>query len=140
MFVTLFVGRLDLVTGKLEYCNAGHPPLVVVRPDGTAEPLAAKRNVAAGVAEGFRYASQTAEFAPGTRLLVYTDGVTEAERKDHAQYGEKRLLAFASAHAKDAPAEMGENLLRELDGFAAGAEQSDDITALAILVGAGTKS
>ena len=140
MFVTLFVGRLDLATGKLEYCNAGHPPLVVVRPDGTAEPLAAKRNVAAGVAEGFRYASQTAEFAPGTRLLVYTDGVTEAERKDHAQYGEKRLLAFASVHAKDAPAEMGENLLRELDGFAAGAEQSDDITALAILVGAGTKS
>ena len=140
MFVTLFVGRLDLASGTLEYSNAGHPPLVVIRPDGTAEPLAAKRNVAAGVAEGFHYASQTATFAPGTRLLVYTDGVTEAERKDHGQYGEQRLLAFASAHAKDSPAELVENLLRELDGFAAGAEQSDDITELAILVGAGTKS
>jgi len=140
MFVTLFVGRIDLASGKLEYCNAGHPPLVVIRPDGTAEPLAAKRNVATGVADGFRYANQTALFAPGTRLIVYTDGVTEAERKDHAQYGEKRLLAFASAHAKASPAELVESLLRELDGFAAGAEQSDDITALAVLVGGETKA
>ena len=140
MFVTLFVGRIDLASGKLEYCNAGHPPLVVIRPDGTAEPLAAKRNVATGVADGFRYANQTALFAPGTWLIVYTDGVTEAERKDHAQYGEKRLLAFASAHAKASPAELVESLLRELDGFAAGAEQSDDITALAVLVGGETKA
>ena len=140
MFVTLFVGRLELATGRLEYCNAGHPPIVVVRPDGTAETLSTKRNVAAGVADGFRYASQTAEFVPGTRLIVYTDGVTEAEREDHEQYGEGRLLAFASAHAKDAPADLAENLLRELDGFAAGAEQSDDITAMAVLVGGEKKA
>ena len=140
MFVTLFVGRLEFATGRLEYCNAGHPPLVIVRPDGTAETLATKRNVAAGVADGFRYASQVAEFVPGTRLIVYTDGVTEAERQDHGQFGEKRLLSFASAHAKDAPAELVENMLRELDGFAAGAEQSDDITALAVLVGGETKA
>ena len=140
MFVTLFVGRIDLATGKLEYCNAGHPPLVVIKPDGTAELLAAKRNLAAGVAEGFPYASQAATFAPGTRLIVYTDGVTEAERNDHAQYGEKRLLAFASAHAKDSPSELVESMLRELDGFAAEAEQSDDITALAVLVGGETKA
>ena len=140
MFVTLFVGRLELATGKLEYCNAGHTPIIVVRPDGTAAPLPAKRNVATGIADGFRYASQTAEFAPGTRLIVYTDGVTEAEREDHEQYGEGRLLAFASAHAKDAPADLAENLLRELDGFAAGAEQSGDMTALAVLIGHGRHS
>ena len=135
MFVTLFVGRIELATGKLEYCNAGHPPLVVVRPDGTSEFLAAKRNVAAGVMEGYRYAKETATFAPGTRLLVYTDGVTEAERREHAQYGEDRLLAFASAHAKESPADLVGSLVEEIDGFAAGAEQSDDITALAVLVG-----
>ena len=140
MFVTLFVGRLELATGRLEYCNAGHTPLVVVMPDGTAETLAAKRNMAAGVADGFRYASQVAEFAPGTRLIAYTDGVTEAERQDHGQFGEKRLLSFASAHAKDAPADLVENMMRELDAFAAGAEQSDDITALAVLVGGTTKA
>ena len=135
MFVTLFVGRLELATGKLEYCNAGHPPLVVIRPDGTSEPLPVKRNIAAGVMEGFAYAMETATFEPGTRLLVYTDGVTEAERKDHAQFGDGRLLAFTSAHAKEKPSDMVGSLIRELDGFAAGAEQSDDITALAVLVG-----
>ena len=132
MFVTLFVGRLELATGKLEYCNAGHPP--------TSEFLSAKCNVAAGVLEGFGYARETAEFAPGTRLLVYTDGVTEAERKDHAQYGEERLLAFASAHAKESPADLVGSLAEELDRFEAGAEQSDDITALAVLVGGETKT
>ncbi len=140
MFVTLFVGRLELATGKLEYCNAGHSPIIVVRPDGSSEFLAAKRNVAAGVMEGFGYARETATFAPGTRLLVYTDGVTEAERRDHAQYGNSRLLAFASAHAKESPTELVGSLVEEIDGFAAGAEQSDDITALAVLVGGGTEA
>jgi len=140
MFVTLFVGRLELATGKLEYCNAGHSPIIVVRPDGSSEFLAAKRNVAAGVMEGFGYARETATFAPGTRLLVYTDGVTEAERRDHAQYGNSRLLAFASAHAKESPTDLVGSLVEEIDGFAAEAEQSDDITALAVLVGGGTEA
>ena len=135
MFVTLFVGRLELATGKLEYCNAGHPPIVVVRPDGSSEFLAAKRHIPAGALEGYHYVQETATFAPGTRLLVYTDGVTEAERREHAQYGEDRLLAFASAHAKESPADLIGSLVEEIDGFTAGAEQSDDITALAVLVG-----
>ena len=140
MFVTLFVGRLELATGKLEYCNAGHPPIVVVRPDGSSEFLAAKHNVAAGALEGYPYVQETATFTPGTRLLVYTDGVTEAERKDHAQYGDDRLLAFASAHAKDSPGDLVGSLAEELDRFEAGVEQSDDITALAVLVGCETKT
>ena len=134
MFVTLFVGRLDLSSGRLEYCNAGHMPLVVVRPGGGAEFLPAKRNVAAGILGGYAYAMQEAAFELGTMLLAYTDGVTEAERSDHEQYGEKRLLAFASAHAKDTPVGIVENMERELNAFTAGAEQSDDITAFAVLV------
>ena len=135
MFVTLFVGRLDLTSGRLEYCNAGHTPLVVVSPDGGAEFLAAKSNVVAGIMDGYAYAMQETTLAPGTMLLAYTDGVTEAERSGHEQYGEKRLLAFASEHAKDAPADFVENLKRNLDAFTAGAEQFDDITALAVLFG-----
>ena len=138
MFVTLFVGRLDLSSGRLEYCNAGHMPLVVMRPGGGAEFLPAKRNVAAGIMDGYRYTMQETVFEPGTKLLAYTDGVTEAERSDHEQYGEKRLLAFASAHAKETPVGFVEKLERDLDAFAAGAEQSDDITALAVLVGSDT--
>ena len=140
MFVTLFVGRLDLASGRLEYCNAGHTPLVVVAPGGGAEFLAAKSNIIAGVMDGYAYALQEATFEPGTMLLAYTDGVTEAERADHEQYGDKRLLAFASAHAKDAPADFVENMERDLAAFTAGAEQSDDITALAVLVGGESKS
>ena len=140
MFVTLFVGRLELATGKLEYCNAGHPPIVVVRPDGSSEFLAAKRNVAAGALERYPYMQEMAAFAPGTRLLIYTDGVTEAEQTDHTQYGEDRLLAFASAHAKEDPVDLVGSLIEEIDGFVAGAEQSDDITALAVLVGGETKN
>ena len=135
MFVTLFVGRLELSSGRLEYCNAGHTPLVIVRPGGGAEFLAEKCNVAAGIMDGYAYAMQETTFEPGTMLLAYTDGVTEAERAGHEQYGEKRLLAFASAHANDAPAGFVENMERELDAFTAGAEQSDDITALAVRIG-----
>ncbi len=134
MFVTLFVGRIDLSSGRMEYCNAGHTPLVVVAPDGGAEFLAAKSNVVAGFMDGYAYAMQETTFEPGTMLLAYTDGVTEAERADREQYGNKRLLAFASAHANDSPAGFVESLERDLDAFTAGAEQSDDITALAVLV------
>ena len=67
-------------------------------------------------------------------LLAYTDGVTEAERADHEQYGEQRLLAFASTHAKEAPASFVEEMERELDTFTAGAVQTDDITALVVRV------
>ena len=132
MFVTLFVGRLDLSSGRLEYCNAGHTPLVVVEPGGGAEFLDAKRNIVAGIMDGYAYAAQETTLKPGAMLLAYTDGVTEAERDDHEQYGGKRLLAFASAHAKDAPSDFVENMARDLDAFTAGAEQSDDITALAV--------
>ena len=135
MFVTLFVGRLDLASGRLEYCNAGHMPLVVARPGHDATFLDAKRNVAAGVIDGYAYAMQETTFEPGTMLLAYTDGVTEAERPDHEQYGEKRLLAFASAHAKNTPADFVKDMERELAAFTTGAEQSDDITAIAVRVG-----
>ena len=128
------MGRIDLSSGRMEYCNAGHTPLVVVAPDGGAEFLAAKSNVVAGFMDGYAYAMQETTFEPGTMLLAYTDGVTEAERADREQYGNKRLLAFASAHANDSPAGFVESLERDLDAFTAGAEQSDDITALAVLV------
>ena len=96
--------------------------------------LAIAAFVAAGLMDGYAYAKQETTFAPGTMLLAYTDGVTEAERADHGQYGEQRLLAFASAYAKEAPARFVEDMERDLDAFTAGAEQSDDITALAVRV------
>ena len=132
MFVTMFVGRLELAAGKLEYCNAGHPPLIVVRPDGKSEPLASKRNIAAGVAEGYVYPKQTATFDPGTRLLVYTDGVTEAHNAGKEMFGENRLTETLNRDPDAGPEELIRRMYGAADGFAAGAPQFDDITMLCL--------
>ena len=69
-----------------------------------------------------------------SELTPEGDGVTEAERADHEQYGEKRLLEFAAAHAKDAPGGFVAGMEQAINAFTSGAEQSDDITAIAIRV------
>ena len=131
MFVTAFVGMLDCATGRFEYCNAGHnPPVLAV--DGTVEFLDVKRNIPTGVMDGFVYASQTATLKRGTRLFVYTDGVTEAERADRAQYGEGRLKDFVAANAATPVSELSESLISDVDRYVSGAEQSDDITVMVI--------
>ena len=132
MFVTAFVGALDLKTGELEFCCAGHNPPVVIAPDGSARFLEVKVDPPAGAVEGKRFRLQKAKVGRGSQLVVYTDGVTEAERKDHAQYGDGRLLKYAeSCRGRDVRAVV-DGLLADVDAFVAGAERSDDITILAI--------
>ena len=132
MFVTLFVGKLNLKTGHLQYCNAGHNPIVIVQPDGKAEYLHSKPNLAAGLVPDFEYQGEEMDLAPGTRLILYTDGVTEAERNDYAQYGEQRLLDFAVSHSDAEPQEFTERLYADVREFADGAVQNDDITIMTI--------
>lgn len=133
MFVTIFAACLDLKTGSMVYCNAGHNPIVVVDPDGKASFLRAKPNLAAGLFDGFPYESETIQLERGTRLVLYTDGVTEAERADKSQFGEDRLLEWASqlnpAAFSDA---VVADLYHHVKKFTNGAEQNDDITILAI--------
>ena len=132
MFVTAYVGALDLVTGRLEACCAGHNAPVLVRPDGMVEFLPVKRRPPTGVMSGVAYAVQTTQVTPGSKLVIYTDGVTEAERADHAQFGEDRLLGFASTCAGSDVRTTASGLLRAVDGFVGDTEQSDDITIMAI--------
>lgn len=137
MFVTMFVGRIDLETGDFEYCNAGHNPIVIVSPDGKAEYLKAKPNLAAGLIEDFPYVLESSRLEKGTRLVLYTDGVTEAERADKAQFGEERLLEWASGSCRKlsgGASEACENLLGEVKTFVEGNDQNDDITIMAIKV------
>lgn len=134
MFVTTFVGLLDRKTGAFEYCNGGHNSPVVVDKDGKVEFLAVKRNLPCGVMEGYPFTLQSARLSAGSTLIVYTDGVTEAERADHSQFGEGRLDDFALAHAAEEPSAIAHELFAEVDRFVAGAEQSDDITVMAIRV------
>ena len=132
MFVTAFVGVIDLKTGDLEFGCAGHNPPVVISPDGTARFLSVCRRPPAGAVEGKFFELQKAKVEPGSRILVYTDGVTEAERTDHSQFGDDRLVKYASGCAGCGVREVVNGLLRKVDEFVAGAEQSDDITIMAI--------
>ena len=133
MFVTAFVGVLDMKTGVLEFCNAGHNPPIVIAPIGKAEFLDVKRNLPTGVQMDVSYGVQTKKLEPGTRILAYTDGVTEAERMDHTQFGNGRLLEFASTCGAMPVGEVSTGLLNAVDGFVSGAEQYDDITIMAII-------
>lgn len=133
LFVTLFWGRLDLTTGELQYCNAGHNPIVVIPPTGEPYYLKAKANFVAGLFADFSYTDESLMLPQGSRLLIYTDGVSEAETAAKELYGEARLLAYASqidasASAKD----VVNGLYDSVKSFTKENEQNDDITIMSI--------
>ncbi|MCQ2075238.1 MAG: SpoIIE family protein phosphatase [Bacteroidaceae bacterium] len=133
MFVTLFAGRIDLNTGMMTYCNGGHNPMVVVEPGKAPYFLDQKANLTVGIMEDFNYQEQTVTFPKGTILILYTDGVTEAEAADKSQYGEQRLLKWASEIPFDSDAaDIEESLLKSVRNFTGDNEQNDDITIMAI--------
>ena len=132
MFVTAFVGALNMKTGVLEFGCAGHPAPAIIRPDGSAEFLKVKRGPAAGAFDGVFYPLQSIQLEPDSAIIVYTDGVTEAEKTDETQYGEKRLLEFATANKDKKVRSLVAELMMSVDRFTEGAEQSDDITIMAI--------
>lgn len=130
MFATFFLGVLDLKTGVLTYCNAGHEAPVLL---GGNEPalLDIASNVPLGVVAQWDYKAQQATLAEGTTLFLYTDGLTEAEDKDHAQFGRDSIFDVLRAPTTDA-----ETLVKRVNDavqdFVGDAEQSDDLTLFAI--------
>ena len=133
MFVTLFFASLNLDTMEMEYCNAGHNPIVYIDEAGKSQFLPAKPNIACGVFEGFEYQGETAKLSKGSRLVLYTDGVTEAEASDKSQYGEERLLQFASSRpVSESSEKFVSGLLDSVREFTAGNDQNDDITIMSI--------
>lgn len=137
MFVTLVVGHIDAETGEMDFCNAGHNPMVVIGPDGKALLMKEKSNVACGVMSGFPYEGESATLPRGSRLLVYSDGITEAENSVKELYGESRLLEWANAHGTGRTSSdkaVVELLLSSVGKFTAGAEQNDDMTIMSISV------
>ena len=133
MFTTLFCGVFDVSAGTLTYCNCGHnPPLVLRRGESTFETLRPS-GPALGIMEDISYKPGSVTLAPGDVLLLYTDGVTEAENRQSAQFGETRLeQAILAVH--DQPARrIVEHLVERVIDFADGAPQSDDITCIAVV-------
>jgi sigma-B regulation protein RsbU (phosphoserine phosphatase) len=131
MFVTLLVGVLDMTTGELQWANAGHLPPAVVGADGVVRLLQGRSGPACGVQEDLEYRCLTTVLAPGEMLVGYTDGVTEAVNPNNAQYGDPRLLAVLS-NPPVPSASLAKRLLEDVQAFADGAEQSDDITLIVI--------
>ncbi len=133
MFVTLFVGILDLPTGRLRYCNAGHDaPLLIGSGIGL---LPTESNIPIGVMPGWKYVSQEALIDPYTTIFLYTDGLTEAEDCQQALFGEERVIDTARkalADGQQQPQALIERMMAATQAFVAGAQQSDDLTMLAI--------
>lgn len=132
MFVTAFHGVLDLKSGALRYCNAGHNPPYLLRADGVSERLPAT-GVPFGVDSDLLYRLAEATLRPGDTLFLYSDGITEAFNSQGEEFGTARLEAALAAARGQSAASLVAQILAATTGFAAGADQSDDITALALV-------
>ena len=130
MFVTVWLGILEISTGKLISANAGHEYPALKKPDGSFELYKDKHGFVIGGMDGARYREYELQLEPGAKLFVYTDGVPEANDADNAMFGTERMLA-ALNETPEAPAErILKNVRTAVDHFVSGAEQFDDLTML----------
>ena len=133
MFVTVWAATLDWKTGLLTYVNAGHNfPLLRHGRKGEWEWLNKKCGVFLGTYETAKYRQRTLTLQSGDELLLYTDGVNEAFSADEVEYGNERLESFLANHSDNRPKELVDSLRSDVGAWAEGAEQSDDITILAV--------
>jgi sigma-B regulation protein RsbU (phosphoserine phosphatase) len=133
-FVTAFYGILDPATGILTYCNAGHPPPLLFgrEPDKPARPLA-RTGMALGVVDTEAWEQATARFAPGDVLVLYSDGVTDAENRHEAAFNQERLQACVRANLERSAQEIQSALLDEIQEFVGQAIQFDDLTLMVVI-------
>ena len=132
MFVTVWMGIVDLKTGRVEFASAGHNPPVIRHKDGSAEFAKSKAGVVMAAMENSRYKMQTLELAPGDTLFLYTDGVTEATNEHNELFGNDRLLDALTHGGGKGTKEMCRFVKRQIDAFTRKASQFDDITMLAM--------
>lgn len=128
IFVTFIVGILDLRTGMLKVSNAGHNPPLLILPDGQVAYMNLKANLLAGMMENFPYIDEVFTLERGTKLFLYTDGVTEAENAQAEFYGEERLENTVSACSSLNVCDMVHSVVRAVSDHVQEAEPSDDLT------------
>ena len=134
MFVTVFYGVIDLETLTLSYANAGHNPPFVLQADGAVVPIEPLGDLVLGVMPGMEYSTASTQLSPEDALFLYTDGLTEAFDINNEEYKEARLMgALAQCRGRSA-AEIGDSCIADVETFAAGAAQADDMTCLVIRI------
>lgn len=128
MFVTAWMGVLDIKTGLVEFANAGHNPPLIRHKDGSFEYLKSRAGFVLAGMEGLKYRKNELQLGEGDEVFLYTDGVTEATNSENELYGEERLLNFMNT-LHDLPAEAVCNAVKaDVDAFVGEAPQFDDIT------------
>ena len=140
IFVTMFIAEIDLETGRMDFCNAGHNPPVIV--NNHLKPGDANRayyikmesNAPVGLWPELQYIGESIDNIKGHTLLIYTDGLTEAENEEREQYGEERLLELMGKDASASAASTVNMLLSDVASHVGSADQSDDLTVLCIKI------
>lgn len=132
MFVTAFICVLDVRSGEVQFVNAGHNCPFVQKQDGAFEMFRAKANLVFGLIEDVQYREQTLTLNPGDSIYLYTDGVTEALNPEQELFGDDRLYEILNRHRAQAgePETFVQAIYREVQAFADGEPQADDITML----------
>ena len=131
MFVTFFIGVLDLPTGIMRYCNAGHNPPLIKKGD-SVEPLPAKANLPLGVMDNMDYLLQQVIIDPETTIVLYTDGLTEAKNLESKQFGFDNTIEAVKECHDNTSEQLVRFLTQKVNVFVGDAEPSDDLTLLAI--------
>jgi sigma-B regulation protein RsbU (phosphoserine phosphatase) len=132
MFCTAFLGILDLKTGQLKYCNAGHNAPLIINTNGNVIPVQVIPNLPLGLFDGFPYEGQEMVLDKQMMLYMFTDGVNEAENNDKKLFGDERLTALLKLNASLEPNEIINETFAQIKLHADGAEQSDDITVMCL--------
>ena len=132
MFVTFFLGILDVGTGQLNYCNAGHNPPVLIKKNKEVNYFEITKAIPVGLFEDFSYIEETIKIQTGDQIFLYTDGLTEAEDIDNKLFGDDHLLEFLRKNVVSNPKLLIEKIIKEVAVHVNGHIQSDDLTMLSI--------
>jgi sigma-B regulation protein RsbU (phosphoserine phosphatase) len=132
MFVTVFYAILDPASGILCYCNAGHNPPYLLRNNAEPQPLR-KTGIPLGIVHDTIWTAETVRLEPGDMLVLYTDGVSEAQNSNGEFFDTERLLDAARNYRERTALAVQEAILAAIDGFVGDAPQFDDLTVMALL-------
>ncbi|MDP8228856.1 MAG: SpoIIE family protein phosphatase [Candidatus Electryoneaceae bacterium] len=132
MFVTCFMGILDIASGRIQYCNAAHNPPYVYRRDSEIIDMLDPTGTVLGFSDKMTFDRAKTRLDPGDVMVIYSDGVTEAKNPDNELYGDDRLKRLLSQNSSASAQEIQDVILTDVEQFVAGAEQSDDITMMVI--------
>jgi serine phosphatase RsbU (regulator of sigma subunit) len=140
MFVTMFIAEIDLTTGRMNYCNAGHnPPIIVDRPLESHKPcrpafIEMESNAPIGLWPDLEYVGESLENVKGRTLFLYTDGIPEAENSSHKQFGDERVMDFFKKSPYDNAKQTVDLMNAAVAAFVGDAEPSDDLTMLCLRI------